>query len=99
MFIDVLESLCKANNTNITAVCKELGISTSKPTAWRKGSSPNSKYVIMFAQHFKVSTDFLLEMDGQEISPEKAEMLSLVYALSDDKIPALRQIAGAVLSL
>ena len=99
MFIDVVENLCKSKGTTITAVCREIGISTSKPTAWRKGSSPNSKYVIMFAQHFKVSTDFLLEMDGQEISPEKIEMLSLVYALSDDKISALRQIAEAVLSL
>lgn len=99
MFIDVLDSLCKANGTNITAVCRELGISTSKPTAWRNGSTPNSRFVVMFAKYFNVPTDFLLEMDEREASVEKIKMLSLVMSLSDDKVKALRQIAEQALSL
>lgn len=99
MFIDVLDSLCKANGTTVTAVCKELGISTSKPTAWRNGSAPNSRFVVMFANRFNVSTDFLLEVGEQELSAEKLKMFSLILSLPDDKVKALRQIAEQALAL
>lgn len=70
MFIDVVENLCKSKGTTITAVCRELGISTSKPTSWRNGSTPNAKYVVMFAHYFNVTTDFLLEIGGDNSLPE-----------------------------
>ena len=127
MFIDVLENLCKANNTTVTAVCKELGISTSKPTSWRNGSTPNSKFVVMFArescrrlsfrivmfhfkkkvcgdvkmfaEHFNVTTDFLLEMEHHDKESTKMKMLSLIMSLPEDKVEALYQIAVQALDL
>jgi hypothetical protein len=99
MFIDVLENLCKANNTTVTAVCKELGISTSKPTSWRNGSTPNSKFVVMFAEHFNVTTDFLLEMEHHDTESTKMKMLSLIMSLPEDKVEALYQIAVQALAL
>ena len=60
MFYNQLEDLCKKNNLTVTAFLKKLGLSTSKGTAWKKGSEPRSKYVVLISDFFKVSADYLL---------------------------------------
>lgn len=60
MFIDRLLSLCTENGTDISNVLRSLGLSTSKGTAWRKGSVPNGEILLMLAEYFKTSTDYLL---------------------------------------
>lgn len=60
MFLDRLLSLCAKNNTDISNVLRALGLSTSKGTAWRKGSIPNGEILLMLAEYFNTSTDYLL---------------------------------------
>lgn len=48
---------------------KELGLSTSKGTAWKKGSIPTGDIVAKIAEYFGVSTDYLLT--GEETTNEK----------------------------
>lgn len=99
MFIDVIDSLCKANNTSVTAVCKELGISTSKPTAWRNGSTPNSKFVVLFAQYFGVTTDYLLGVSSTPISNEKKALIDFINLLPDEKASVVLQLIRSAIDL
>lgn len=63
MFYDVLSTLCSSRNTTITAMLKELNISTSKGTAWKNGSTPNGELISTIADYFNVTTDYLLEKE------------------------------------
>lgn len=63
MFYDVLSTLCSSRNTTITAMLKELNISTSKGTAWKNGSTPNGEIISTIADYFNVTTDYLLEKE------------------------------------
>ncbi|AYH40748.1 helix-turn-helix domain-containing protein [Christensenella minuta] len=60
IFWEKLNHLCTEQNTTVTAVLKELKISTSKGTAWRNGSVPNGVILDKLADYFGVSTDYLL---------------------------------------
>lgn len=63
MFYDVFNNLCISNNTTVTGVLKALGISTSKGTAWKNGSTPNGEVLSKIAAYFNVTTDYLLGND------------------------------------
>ena len=60
IFWEKLNHLCTEQNTTVTAVLKELKISTSKGTAWRNGSVPIGVILDKLADYFGVSTDYLL---------------------------------------
>lgn len=75
MFYENFKKLCDLNNTTPTAVLKKLNISTSKGTAWKKGSEPNSKYIILISDFFNVPTDYLL---GKETKINKQIINSTV---------------------
>ena len=60
MFYDILNDLCKLHNTNITATLKSMGVSTSKGTAWKNGSTPNGDTLTKLADYFECSVDYLL---------------------------------------
>lgn len=53
----------------------------------------------MFAEHFNVTTDFLLEMENRDTDSTKMKMLSLIMSLPEDKVEALYQIAVQALAL
>lgn len=63
MFYDILTTLCSSRNTTITAMLKDLNISTSKGTAWKNGSTPNGEIISTIADYFNVTTDYLLGKD------------------------------------
>lgn len=72
MFLERLLLLCAKNGTDISNVLRALGLSTSKGTAWRKGSIPNGEILLMLAEHFSTSTDYLLG-NTDDPSPPGAE--------------------------
>ncbi len=55
-----LQILCKERNTTITQVARELKISTSMPTAWKKGICPSAETIVKLADYFDCSTDYIL---------------------------------------
>ena len=61
MFYNQLEDLCKKNNLTVTALLKELGLSTSKGTAWKGGSIPKYDTLKLIADYFNVSVSYLFE--------------------------------------
>ena len=70
MFYDQLKKACKANNTTVTALIKELGMSTGNGTSWKNGGVPSIEVLKKMAKRLKVTTDYLLEMDEDSTSDE-----------------------------
>ena len=69
-FADNLKRICKEKNTNPTALCKELGLSTSKVSAWNNGSLPKQEIMVLLAQKLECSVmDFFA--DEEDIIPVK----------------------------
>lgn len=99
MFFENLEQLCKANNSTVTATVKDLGLSTSLVTNWRRGAIPNGETIIMLANHFHTTTDYLLLGDKRisELQKNEKEWLHLYNQLSDhNKIECTGFVKGYI---
>lgn len=89
MFYDRLKKLCDINNTSPTAVTIQLGMSKGSIANWKKGTVPNGDAVVRFAEHFGVSTDYLLlgkntpYIKENSLSDEDLELLELYNSLDD----------------
>lgn len=92
MFYQILDNLCKKNGTTVTAVLKELNISTSKGTAWKNGSTPNADILLKLAQYFQVSMEYLMGVADSNragesvLSPEVLSVILKLSELSDDQL-------------
>lgn len=60
MFYENVRDLCALHRTNITQLAKDLGWSSSLPTKWKKGAVPKADTIQAIADHFGVTTDYLL---------------------------------------
>lgn len=74
MFYENFEKTCRKNGISPTATLKKLKISTSKLTAWKNGSMPNSEFLIPISEFLDVSIDYLLT--GKEKSIQEPIELS-----------------------
>lgn len=81
-FYDIFKQECVKSGISPTALLKELHISTSKLTAWKNGSMPNSEYLIPISEKLSVSIDYLLT--GKEKSPS-AEQTAKEQVLSKEE--------------
>lgn len=62
-----IKEIREKNGLTQALLAKKLGISRSAVNAWEMGVSvPSAQYLRELSQLFKVSTDFLLEVDRQE---------------------------------
>lgn len=99
LFYARLSELCKENGTSITAFAISKGCSRSAPYGWKKGSSPSADIVIKAAQHFSVTTDYLLGLSddpvrtGEVLTSDEVNLVNAFRAAD----PALRTAALAVL--
>lgn len=80
---------CRMKRTTPTAMTKELKISSSSVTAWKKGSYPDTKTVIRIADYFGCTTDYLLERTEErnftsELD-EREKMLIEAFRKCDEK--------------
>ena len=63
-FIDNLYKICNEKGTSPTRVCIEIGVSTNKVSAWKKGSMPKADLLLKIAQHLEVHVmDFFDDSD------------------------------------
>lgn len=101
-FYDIFKQECEKASISPTALLKELHISTSKLTAWKNGSMPNSEYLIPISERLNVSIDYLIT--GKEKSPlaeqtakellssDEQELMELYKSLSEkDKIRVIER--------
>ena len=63
MFYERLKALCKENGTTVTSLLSTLKISPAQGTWWKKGSSPKYETLVLLANHFNVSVDYLMGKD------------------------------------
>lgn len=99
MFFENLEQLCKANNSSVTSTVKKLGLSTSLVTNWRHGAIPNGETIIMLANYFHTTTDFLLlgNKYSSDLHADELEWLNLYNQLSrHNKIECIGFIKGYI---
>lgn len=68
-FGENLKRICEMQGTTPTAVCKELGLSTSKVSAWYNGSIPKQDIMLSLAKKLNCSVmDFFA--DEEDLSSE-----------------------------
>ena len=73
-FAENLKRICEDRGTTPTALCKELGLSTSKVSAWYGGSLPKQDVMLQLAQKLDCSVmdffadevDYILTSDLDE---------------------------------
>lgn len=63
-FFERLQDLCNKKGIRVTTLCQKLEISTSKRTAWSKGSLPSAEVLVKMSDYFDVSIDYLLKGEG-----------------------------------
>lgn len=59
-FWDIFIELCEKFNVKPNPVGKELGISSGTITLWKNGSMPSGEKLLLLADYFNCSTDYLL---------------------------------------
>lgn len=59
-FYERLNLLCTEKHLTPTALSEMLNFSRGSLTAWKNGTTPNSKTVAAIAEYFNVTTDYLL---------------------------------------
>ena len=87
MFWTVFSKLCAGRNTSASAVAKELGLSNSAATKWKKGSVPSGAVLKKIADYFGVPVSVLL---GGEL-PESDESDLSISAEKSEEIAELKK--------
>ena len=97
MFYEQLDYICKQKGTTPTGLLKKLGLSTSKVTAWKKGSIPKAQIIQRLADELGVSTDCFFGGSGTDIlSEEEQELISVFRNLPKS---GKRQLLGKAYEL
>ena len=74
-----IKNLREENNYSQTALAKRLQISRSAVNAWEMGISiPSTQYVVELAKIFKVSADYILDI-------EKSETINIGFLKKEEK--------------
>lgn len=85
MICDRIKELREKNGLTQSALAKKFGLTRSAVNAWEMGISvPSAQYLIALSRLFKVSTDYLLELDHREtidITALREEEKQLMYDL------------------
>ena len=101
-FYEKFEVLCKGSNTTPTAVLKELGISTSKITAWKNGSVPNLEFAARIANRFNVPLDYFVKENDDGLSiqdkPVAYDVDGNVVNITDEALELARLRANQALT-
>lgn len=80
MFWNNLVAICNQHSTTPTALVNELGIAGGSVTRWKNGSVPRDTTLKKIADHFGVTTDYLL--NGPKADPDDTdEMTELLQEL------------------
>lgn len=60
MFYDRFVEMCKIKRMSPAAVARDIGLSNSSTTTWKRGSIPKGDTLQKLADYFEVSVDYLL---------------------------------------
>lgn len=95
-----IQFLLEENNDTATVLFEEIGIRKNALSEWKKGKgSPSTDAIIKIAQHYNISTDFLLlgKPAFQDLTSCERQWLNLYNQLSEhDKIECTGFIKGYI---
>lgn len=60
MFYERLQHLCKEQNTSISNMLQELGLSTGSTGNWKRGQLPKGDILIKIANYLNTSIDYII---------------------------------------
>lgn len=60
MFYERLKKICTEQNTTVTRMLREIGLSSANTGYWKKGQLPKGDALIKISEYLGVSIDFLL---------------------------------------
>lgn len=88
MFYTQLIALCQKEGVKPTPLIKSLGFSAGNIKRWENGATVNSDILLAVAEHFKVSTDYLLtgketNLQTDQISEDEQDLLKIYNSLSN----------------
>jgi transcriptional regulator with XRE-family HTH domain len=102
MFYEQFDKICRKNGETPASIVKQLGLSTSKTTAWKKGSIPKAEILKMLAGTLGVSVaDFFAE-EGDVImvnadkksSGSQAPLLAINRESIYERVKAMLKVKG-----
>lgn len=90
MFIQRLEELMQEKEISEHKLTQELNLSKSSVWNWKQGSQPGADKILLIANYFEVSTDYLLGRSNDlgiiqtnaNLKPDEAELITLYKKLS-----------------
>lgn len=105
MFFDIFYDLCKKKGVSCKKAAEEIGLSNSITTKWKKtGATPGGETLDKVAAYFSVSTDYLLGIEENKISPSELvltegemDLIKLFRQIPVEQQPAVLGIIRAAL--
>lgn len=71
-FFDTFSALCREHGETPNSIGKALKIPSGSITAWKNGAIPRAQTLSKIADHFSVTTDYLLTGEQKEKSPSES---------------------------
>lgn len=101
MFYEKLQQICRKKGTTPTALLKKLGISTSKVTAWKKGSVPKADLLKTIADALETPVSYFYgesQQGNENISPAKQQLIDQLSGMTEEELQKVNEIVDFVLS-
>lgn len=96
-FYERIKRIANEKGTTLTAVAKDLKLSTSMPTNWKNGQLPAADTLLLLSSYFGVTTDYLLKGEDKgktKTHMEKGELYFRVKKIWGKPIDELEKKAG-----
>lgn len=103
MFWERFVDECKRFKTSPSAVAKEIGLSNSATTYWKKGAVPSGATVGLIANYFGVSSDYLMgytdDRNPKTDDELTATLKALISRMDEKELAAVITTARAILAM
>lgn len=85
MFYDRLRAICKEKGTTLSAVLKELGLSTGSTGSWKKGQLPKGDVLVKISEYLDVSIDYIVLGEYKTDMTDEEKHLLELYRMTPDR--------------
>ncbi len=92
MFYETFTMLCNNKKISPTATLQKIGVSTSKLTAWKNGSTPSVAVLILISEFFDVSIDYLIYGKERIVNKPEQEKIKNIDAKEQRLLNAFRAL-------
>ncbi len=85
MFYETLKAVCKQQHTSVSAMLKDLNLSTGSTGYWKKGKLPNGEVLAQIADYLHTSIDYLIFGEYRtNLNDEQLHLLEL-YEMTPER--------------